>query len=89
MSFAMTAIVVTAIIVVWMVLFGAAYLAQTVGGLSKGRSAVVVMSSYLGLAALALAWFGLNRTGLLAAAGMVLPCVAALGMIAGRSPSGG
>ena len=82
MSFAMTAIVMTAVIVVWVVLFGAAYLARMVGGLSKGRSAVVVIGGYLGLGALALAWFGLNRTGLLSVTGMLLPCIAALGMVA-------
>ncbi len=77
MSFAITAVVVA-----WAVLFGAAYLSRMVGGLSKGRSGAVVMGSYLGLSALALAWFGLNRTGLLSLTGMLLPCVAALGMIA-------
>lgn len=77
MSFA-----IIAIIVVWVVLFGTAYLARMVGGLSKGRSAAIVVGSYLGLSALALAWFGLNRTGLSGATGMLLPCVAALGMIA-------
>ena len=76
MSFA-----IAAIVVVWVVLFGAAYLARVAGGLSKKRSAAVVMGSYLGLSALALAWFGLNRTGLLSVSGMLLPCVAALGMI--------
>ena len=76
MSFA-----ITAVVVVWVLLFGAAYLARTVGGLSKRRSAAVVVVSYLGLSALALAWFGLNRTGLLSVSGMLLPCVAALGMI--------
>ena len=77
MSFA-----ITAVVVVWVVLFGAAYLARKVGGLSKGRSAAVVMGSYLGLSALALAWLGLNRTGLLSVTGMLLPCAAALGMVA-------
>lgn len=77
MSFA-----IIAIVVVWVVLFGAAYLTRMVGGLSKGRSAAIVMGGYLGLSALALAWFGLNRTGLLSVTGMLLPCVAALGMIA-------
>ncbi len=76
MSFA-----ITAVVVVWVFLFGAAYLARMVGGLSKRRSAGVVVVSYLGLSALALAWFGLNRTGLLSVSGMLLPCVAALGMI--------
>ena len=77
MSFA-----ITAIVVVWVVLFGAAYLARMAGGLSKGRSAAIVIGSYLGLSALALAWFGLNRTGLLSVTGMLMPCVAALGMVA-------
>lgn len=76
MSFAIIAVVVA-----WVVLFGAAYLARTVGGLSRKRSVAVVMASYLGLSAFALAWFGLNRTGLLSLGGMLLPCVAALGMI--------
>ena len=71
-----------AIVAVWVVLFGAAYLARRVGGLSKRRSAAIVMGSYLGLSALALAWFGLNRTGLLGVTGMLLPCVAGLGMVA-------
>lgn len=71
-----------AVVVVWVVLFGAAYLARVAGGLSKGRSAVVVVGSYLGLSALALSWFGLNRTGLLSVTGMLLPCAAALGMVA-------
>jgi hypothetical protein len=74
--------VIIAIPVVWVVLFGAVYLARMVGGLSRGRSAAMVVGSYLGLSALALAWFGLNRTGLLSVIGMLLPCVAALGMIA-------
>ena len=73
---------IAAVVVVWVVLFGAAYLARTTGGLSRGRSAAVVIASYLGLSALALAWFGLNRTGLLGVAGMLLPCAAALGMVA-------
>lgn len=73
---------IAAVVVVWVVLFGVAYLARMVGGLSKGRSAVAVVGGYLGLSALALAWFGLNRTGLLSVTGMLLPCVAALGMIA-------
>ena len=73
---------IAAVVVVWAVLFGAAYLARMVGGLSKKRSAAAVVGSYLGLSALALAWFGLNRTGLLSMTGMLLPCVAALGMIA-------
>lgn len=73
---------ITAVVVVWLVLFGAAYLARIMGGLGKGRSAAVVIGSYLGLSALALAWFGLNRTGLLGVAGMLLPCAAALGTIA-------
>ena len=61
---------IAAIVVVWVVLFGAAYLAR---GLSRERSAAVVIGGYLGLSALALAWFGLNRTGLLGVAGMLLP----------------
>ena len=76
MSFA-----ITAVVVVWVFLFGAAYLARTVGGLSKRRSVAVVVVSYLGLSAFSLAWFGLNRTGLLSVSGMLLPCVAALGTI--------
>ena len=77
MSFA-----IIAIVVVWVVLFGAAYLTRMVGGLSKERAAAIVVGSYLGLSALTLAWFGLNRTGLLSVIGMLLPCVAVLGMVA-------
>ena len=73
---------VAAVVFVWVVLFGVAYLARVVGGLSKERSAAAVVGGYLGLSALALAWFGLNQTGLLSVAGMLLPCAAALGMIA-------
>lgn len=36
---------ITAIVVVWVVLFGAAYLARMVGGRGKGRSAAIVMAA--------------------------------------------
>ena len=79
------AFVAAAVVAVWVVLFGAAYLARVVGGLSRGRSAAVVVGSYLGLAVLALGWFGLNQTGLLGVAGMALPCAAALAVVAFRA----
>jgi hypothetical protein len=76
----LTAIVplVAAIIAIWAVLLAAAYLSRMVFGFGPARSAVVVAGSYAVLSALVLAWLGLNRTGVIAASGMLVPCAVAL-----------
>lgn len=74
-------LVIVAIIVVWGVLFAAAYLSRVTGGRSRRSSVAVVTGSYLVLGFLALSWFGFNRTGFLGAFGMLLPYAAATGMV--------
>ena len=76
------AFVIGTITAVWAVLFGTAYLSRFRLGLGRGRSALLVLAAYLVLGAAALAWFGVNGTGLLAALGMSLPCAAAILLIA-------
>ena len=73
--------VALSIVAVWGVLFTAAYLSRFSGGLSRTRSCIVVIAAYLVLGGLSLAWFGLDRTGLMGAFGMLLPFVAAIGMV--------
>ena len=65
------------IVCVWACLLGTAYVARAVARLSRLRSALLVAAAYLVLCGLDLAWFGLNRSGLLGAFGMLLPCAAA------------
>ena len=73
--------VIAAIVVVWIVIFGAAYLSRVVGGLSRRSSVAIVTCSYFALSTLALLWFGLNWAGFLGIFGMLMPYAAGIGVV--------
>ena len=73
--------VVPAIIVVWSVLLGSAYLSRIIAGFGKRSSVLAVTAGYAALSLLAVAWLGFNRAGLLGAFGMLLPYAAAIGVV--------
>ncbi len=73
--------VTLAVVAVWGLLFGGAYLCRVAGGWSTGSSAAMVTGSYIGLAALDFAWFGFDTNGYLGALGMLVPCAAAIGTV--------
>jgi lysylphosphatidylglycerol synthetase-like protein (DUF2156 family) len=73
--------VIAAIVVVWIVIFGAAYLSRAVGGLSRRSSVAIVTCSYFALSTLALLWFGLNWAGFLGIFGMLMPYAAGTGVV--------
>ena len=73
--------IATAIATAWAALLGTAYLARFRLGLSRPAATIAVVATYAILAALALAWFGLNANGALAAFGLLLPSAAAIGLI--------
>ncbi|WP_428486026.1 hypothetical protein [Rhodopila sp.] len=75
------AFVTIAIVVVWSVLFGAAYFSRVVGRLSRQSCITIVTGCYLVLSALALSWFGLTRTGLLGITGMLLPYAVGIAIV--------
>jgi hypothetical protein len=73
--------VISAIVVVWIVIFGAAYLSRVVGRLSRRSSVAIVTCSYFALSAFALLWFGLNWDGFLGIFGMLMPYAAGIGIV--------
>ena len=71
----MPAGLIVAIVVVWAVLLGVAVAARRI--VARWVRVLLVTAAYCVLAALALAYFGVNRSGLLGAFGMLLPYVCA------------
>ncbi len=70
-------LVILAIVGVWCVLFGAAYLCRVAAGLSRTASIAILTACYLTLSGVALVWFGFDRSGFLGVFGMSLPYVVA------------
>ncbi len=78
-----------AIGVSWALLLGSAYLARVVFRWSRGPSAVVVAVAYAACAASALGWLGLGSAGWFGAFGLLLPCAAAMVLVAVHPRSSG
>ncbi len=67
----------TAVVAVWIALFGTAYVSR---GLGRVAAIGAVTACYLAAASLALHWLGGGVQGRLAAAGMLVPYGAAIGL---------
>ncbi len=74
------AFVVISIVAVWGLLLGAATLSRGAGR-GRGASVAIVTVAYLAVAAAALGWFGLTRSGALGVFGMLFPYAVALGLV--------
>ncbi len=75
----MTAVTL-AVIAVWMLLCGSAYVSRFAARRSRRASVGITALFYIVLAAAVLGWFGLTATGFLAISGMVVPFAAALAL---------
>lgn len=67
----------TAIVAVWIALFGTAYVAR---GLGRAAAVGAVTACYAAAAGLALHWLGWGMQGRLGAAGMLVPYAAAVAL---------
>ncbi len=70
-----------AVVAIWGVLLAAAFAAWA-AGLSRAWSIAVVVGCYAVLAALALRQLGINGRGLLGIAGMLVPLLVAIALVA-------
>ena len=70
-----------AIVSIWSVLLGAAFLSRMKGGLSRRSSMLIVTGCYLGLSALALLWLGATWNGFAGVFGMLLPYAVSSGIV--------
>ena len=70
-----------AIVAIWGVLLGAAFLSRAAVGLGRRSSIMVVTVCYLGLSALALLWLGATWNGFAGILGMLLPYAISSGIV--------
>ncbi len=74
-------LIAAAVAVAWAALLGAAYIARVTLRCGRRRAAAVVIAVYAGLGAAVLSWNGLDTAGILGVTGMLVPCLAAIGLI--------
>ena len=74
-------VIVVAIVIVWSVLFGGAYLARVIARVSQRSSIAIITGLYLALCAVALSWLGLDWRGFASIAGMLVPYAISIGVI--------
>ena len=70
------------IVVVWVLLCSAGYLFRVVAGLGRFTASAGVAALYVGCGVASLFHFGLDSTGVLGAAGMAVPCLVTIAVIA-------
>ena len=70
-----------AVIVVWTVLLGIAWLARGRNRFSRSSSVLLVTGGYAVLCILTFLYFGLDRWGFIASFGMLLPYVVAASLV--------
>ena len=70
-----------AVAAVWVLLCGAGYLLRVVAGLGRLAASAGVVALYVACGVAALCFLGVGSTGLLGAAGMVVPCLATIAAI--------
>ncbi len=70
------------LIAVWVLLCGAGYVLRVVCGAGRHTASAGVGALYVACGLASLLFFGLNGTGVLGAAGMAVPCLATIAVIA-------
>ena len=67
---------------VWVLLCGAGYILRVVAGLGRFAASAGVVALYVACGVASLLYLGSNSTGILGAAGMIVPCLATVAAIA-------